>query len=100
MIEKSLGYVCSFCASSLLPFSVFRRDRSDTAVVGPPRPVCKTKPKNNTLSFLTPLSLSRPLLSGFSHLSQEHPVNNDKVVSSVHCVLATFVLSSRPLCVI
>lgn len=81
-------------------FSVFRRDRSDTAVVGPPRPVCKTKPKNNTLSFLTPLSLSRPLLSGFSHLSQEHPVNNDKVVSSVHCVLATFVLSSRPLCVI
>lgn len=75
-------------------------DRSDTAVVGPPRPVCKTKPKNNTLSFLTPLSLSRPLFSGFSHLSQEHPVNNDQVVSSVHCVLATFVLSSRPLCVI
>lgn len=77
-------------------------DRSDTAVVGSSRPVCKTNPKT-TLSLPHPsVSLSPPLppLSGFSHLSQEHPVNNDQVVSSVHCVFATSVLRSRPLCVI
>lgn len=63
-------------------------DRSDTAVVGSSRPVCKTNPP--TLSPPPHLSLSTPSLSYFSHYSQEHFVNNDQVVSSVHCVLATF----------
>lgn len=61
-------------------------DRSDTAVVGSSRPVCKTNPKP-TLSS-SPLFL--PPLSGFSHLSRERSVKKDRVVSSVHCVLATF----------
>lgn len=76
-------------------------DRSDTAVVGSSRPVCKTNPTTTHSPPPHPsLSLSAPPISGFSHLSQEHSVNKDRVVSSVHCVLATFVLRPQPLCVI
>lgn len=48
-------------------------DRSDTAVVGSSRPVCKTNPEQHfVLLLLTSLS---PTLSGFSHISWEHSVN-------------------------
>ncbi|XP_014330696.1 E3 ubiquitin-protein ligase RBBP6-like [Xiphophorus maculatus] len=41
-------------------------DRSDTAVVGSSRPVCKTNPEQHFVLLLTSLS---PTLSGFSHFS-------------------------------
>ncbi|XP_076001928.1 E3 ubiquitin-protein ligase RBBP6-like isoform X4 [Genypterus blacodes] len=52
-------------------------DRSDTAVVGSSRPVCKQN-KSTHFSF-SHLTFSPPL-SGFSHLSREHSVSNDQFV--------------------
>ncbi|XP_037545649.1 E3 ubiquitin-protein ligase RBBP6 isoform X4 [Nematolebias whitei] len=46
-------------------------DRSDSAVVGSSRPVCKTNQKQHAVLHT---SLS-PTLSGFNHLSREHTVN-------------------------
>ncbi|XP_033940666.1 E3 ubiquitin-protein ligase RBBP6-like [Pseudochaenichthys georgianus] len=72
-------------------------DRSDTAVVGSSRPVCKTNP-NSTLSPLT--SLSPLFLALVTFLENILSAMIKLCVSSVHCVLATFVLRSQPLCVI
>ncbi|KAM7394512.1 hypothetical protein PAMP_021309 [Pampus punctatissimus] len=76
-------------------------DRSDTAVVGSSRPVCKTNPKS-TLSLppLTSLPLSLLFLALITFLKNILSTMIESCVSSVHCVLATFVLRSQPLCVI
>lgn len=56
-------------------------ERSDTAVVGSSRPVCKPNPKS-THSHSSHFTLST---SGFSHFSKKHAVNNDQVV----CILCS-----------
>lgn len=67
-------------------------DRSDTAVVGSSRPVCKTNPKS-TLSPPPLTSLSLPLfLALVTFLENILSTMIESCVSSVHCVLATFVL--------
>ena len=76
------------------------RDRSDTAVVGSSRPVCKTNPKS-TLSPPSLTSLPLPLfLALVTFLENILSTIIELCVSSVHCVLATFVLRSKPLYVI
>lgn len=68
-------------------------ERSDTAVVGSSRPVCKPNPKSThslTLSLSTLFHLSENILSTMMKLC----------VFSVHCVLLTYVLTSLPLNVI
>lgn len=78
----------------------FCRDRSDTAVVGSSRPVCKTNPKS-TLSPPPLTSLPLPLfLALVTFLENILSTMIELCVSSVHCVLATFVLRSLPLYVI
>lgn len=75
-------------------------DRSDTAVVGSSRPVCKTNPKS-THSPPPLTSLPLPLfLALVTFLENILSAMIESCVSSVHCVLATFVLRSQPLCVI
>ncbi|XP_037620751.1 E3 ubiquitin-protein ligase RBBP6-like isoform X3 [Sebastes umbrosus] len=77
-------------------------DRSDTAVVGSSRPVCKTNPKSTLSLPLPPLtSLPLPLfLALVTFLENILSAMIESCGSSVHCVLATFVLRSQPLCVI
>lgn len=67
-------------------------ERSDTAVVGSSRPVCKPNPKSTHSLTLSPLSfhLSENILSTMIKLR----------VFSVHCVLPTYVLTSLTLYVI
>lgn len=73
------------------------RDRSDTAVVGSSRPVCKQN--NSTLTSLSLTSLFLPLcLALVTFLKNILSVMTNLCVSSVHCVLATFVLRSQPPC--
>lgn len=77
-------------------------DRSDTAVVGSSRPVCKTNPKSTLSPPPPPLtSLPHPLfLALVTFLENILSAMIELFVSSVHCVLATFVLRSQPLYVI
>ncbi|GAA6232140.1 E3 ubiquitin-protein ligase RBBP6-like [Lates japonicus] len=77
-------------------------DRSDTAVVGSSRPVCKTNPKT-TLSPPPPPLTSHSLpffLALVTFLQNILSTMIELCVSSVHRVLATFVLRSQPLYVI
>lgn len=68
-------------------------DRSETAVMGSSRPVCKTNPKSTRSPPLT--SLPIPLfLALVTFLENILSTITESCVSSVHCVLATFVLRS------
>ncbi|XP_067352981.1 E3 ubiquitin-protein ligase RBBP6-like isoform X2 [Channa argus] len=75
-------------------------DRSDTAVVGSSRPVCKTNPKT-THSPPSLNSHSLPLfLALVTFLQNILSTMIELCVFPVHCVFATFLLRSQPLCVI
>uniref|UniRef100_A0A665W6Y4 DWNN domain-containing protein n=1 Tax=Echeneis naucrates TaxID=173247 RepID=A0A665W6Y4_ECHNA len=74
-------------------------DRSDTAVVGSSRPVCKTNPKT-TLSPSSLTYLSLLFLALVAFLKNILSAMIKLCVSSVHCVLVTFVFRSQPLHVI
>lgn len=66
-------------------------ERSDTAVVGSSRPVCKLNPKStHSLTLSSLFHLSENILSTIIKFR----------VFSVHCVLPTFVLTSLTLSVI
>ncbi|KAF7223498.1 transcript variant X3 [Nothobranchius furzeri] len=65
-------------------------DRSETAMVGSSRPVCKNNPKTTHSPPPPHLSLSHSIW----HLSQEHSVDKNQVVFSVHFVFSKFVLIS------
>ncbi|XP_019956744.1 E3 ubiquitin-protein ligase RBBP6-like isoform X3 [Paralichthys olivaceus] len=76
-------------------------DRSDTAVVGSSRPVCKTNPKTTLCPPLPITSHSLPLfLALVTFLKNILSTMIELCVSSVDRVLATFVLRSQPLCVL